>query len=189
TEVISDLSFSDLNTIVDMTGRIVTIPDRIDKIISLVPSITEFLYDLGLEEKIVGKTIFCTRPENAKDISKVGGTKKVKFELINELQPDIIICNKEENTPEIVTSLEDKYPVWVSDINNSEDAYQMMRALGKILEVESKAEQWISLIQQNFKNRKIYRRFSCLYLIWKSPYMSVGSDTFIHHMLENAGFD
>ena len=95
-----------MNTWVDMTGRVVLIPRTISKIVSLVPSQTELLYDLGLKDRLVGKTVFCIHPQGSDtSIEKVGGTKKVRFDKIDELNPELIICNKEENTPEIVENL------------------------------------------------------------------------------------
>ena len=82
------------------------------RIVSLVPSQTELLYDLGLEENIVGITKFCVHPTHFKGIKTiVGGTKSVKTDKIKALQPDIIICNKEENTKEIAQELSQICPV------------------------------------------------------------------------------
>ncbi len=172
-----------------MIGRQVELPEHPMRIISLVPSQTELLYHLGLGDKIVAQTVFCVHPEDKfKSAVKVGGTKKIKYDKIDELKPDIIICNKEENTEEIVETLSQKYPVWVSDIKTVEDACNMIEQIGKIFNVHQAALQLSKDIQTAFSKFKIYRRFTCLYLIWRKPYMSVGNDTFIHHMLERGGF-
>ena len=98
------------------------------RIVSLVPSQTELLYDLGLEDNIVGITKFCVHPFHFKATKTiVGGTKTIKFDKIKALQPDIIICNKEENTKEIVEELSQICPVWVTDILMIEDNLQMRR--------------------------------------------------------------
>ena len=92
----------------DQLGNTHTFETTPKKIVSLVPSQTELLHDLGLEDRIVGITKFCVHPFHFKSTKKVvGGTKQVKIEKIRELQPDIIICNKEENTLEIVESLKE----------------------------------------------------------------------------------
>lgn len=172
-----------------MIGRKVEIPEKPMRVVSLVPSQTELLYYLGLGDKIVGQTVFCVHPEDQfKTAVKIGGTKKVKYDKIDELEPDLIICNKEENTEEIVDTLARKYPVWVSDIKTIEDACKMIEQIGHIFNIKESANQLSKSIQTSFTKSKIYRRFTCLYLIWRKPYMSVGNDTFIHHLLERAGF-
>lgn len=120
------------------------IPQRI---ISLVPSQTETLCDLGLKNSIVGITKFCIHPANLKkEISIVGGTKNIHFDKIKVLQPDLIICNKEENTKEIVTTLFEICPVWVTDIVTIESNNQMINDFGKIFNIETKANLIIDII-------------------------------------------
>jgi len=114
-------SFTDQLGTTHTFGRI---PKRI---ISLVPSQTELLYDLGLEEEIVGITKFCVHPNHLKATKQiVGGTKQVKLDKIKALQPEIIIANKEENTKEIVEELSKICPVWVTNIITIEDNLQMI---------------------------------------------------------------
>lgn len=173
---------------VDMTGRTVLIPDQVSRIVSLVPSQTELIHYLGKGDTIVGRTVFCIHPsDKVRNAENIGGTKKVRYEKIDELKPDLIICNKEENTTEIVEKLSEKYPVWVSDVKNLTDTYDMIREIAAILGVSEKGTQLNQSLQNNFRQLRIRRRFSALYLIWRKPYMSIGSDTFIHHMMETAG--
>lgn len=173
----------------DMTGRQVEIRKPVERIVSLVPSQTELLYHFGLENSIAGQTVFCIHPqEKHKTSVKVGGTKKVRMEMIRELNPDLIICNKEENTPELVDELSREFPVWVSDIQNSNDAFKMIESLGEILDVKEQAVALVGNIKDSFRKAKIYRQFTCLYLIWRKPYMTIGGDTFISHMMEKGGF-
>lgn len=184
-----------------MMGRQVVLPGIPQRIISLVPSQTEFLYDLGLENRIAGQTVFCVHPhEKFTGATKVGGTKKVRYEAIASLNPDLIICNKEENTPEIVETLSRSYPVWVSDIRNIEDACRMMEELGKLLsekhnesgsendKVEKRAYDIADEVRKSFGDLGQNPSHTCLYLIWKDPYMAAGKDTFIDSMLAYAGF-
>ncbi|WP_129751471.1 ABC transporter substrate-binding protein [Flavobacterium beibuense] len=159
------------------------------RIVSLVPSQTELLFDLGLEDKIVGITKFCVHPYHLKQTKKIiGGTKKVHVEKIRLLQPDIIIANKEENTQEIVEQLQEIAPVWVSDIITVEDNLKMIEELGKIFSVRTKAQNWIDKINfglQDFKNfmkDKPFKRSA--YFIWKNPYMVAGGNNFINEMLK-----
>ena len=176
--------------IVDMLGRVVKIQKPIQRIVSLVPSQTEFLYELGLKDRIVAQTVFCVHPKSHfKKATKIGGTKKIRYEELDELQPDLIICNKEENNEEIVETLAKKYPVWVSDIKNIDDAFYMMRSLAELLDVKNEAEDLLRKITLSLNQKKIRHQYNCLYLVWRNPYMAVGSDTFINHMLQRAGFN
>lgn len=109
------------------------IPENPQRIISLVPSQTELLFDLGLEDRIVGISKFCVHPKDkVKDYIKIGGTKKYKFDNIAELKPDLIIGNKEENYQEGINQLKKNYPVWMSDIFDLEDALDMMNKIGEL---------------------------------------------------------
>lgn len=170
---------------------ITSVPSRI---ISLVPSQTELLVDLGLEDKLVGVTKFCVHPKNIrKKATVVGGTKQVNLEKIKALHPDFIICNKEENTKEMVFHLEKIAPVWISDISSMSESIEMIKLLGSILKVEKKAADLISEIDKekkdftNFMKNKPTRKVG--YLIWKNPYMVAGKDTFINELLRLNKFE
>jgi len=164
------------------------------RIISLVPSQTELLYDLGLEDSIIGITKFCVHPYHFKSTKKVvGGTKKVHFEKIRLLQPDIIICNKEENTKEIVDELSKICPVWVTNINTIEDNFQMIFDFGQLFNRRIEAQKWndkLAFALSDFKNfikEKPTKKVT--YFIWKNPYMVAGSDNFINELLRLNHFD
>ena len=92
--------------ITDQLGRKIKLSQVPKRIVSLVPSQTELLIHLGLEEQLVGITKFCVHPKHLlKTKQIVGGTKNVHFDRVRDLQPDIILCNKEENTQAIVACL------------------------------------------------------------------------------------
>lgn len=160
------------------------------KIISLVPSITEALFDFGLNEKeIIGRTKFCIHPENAvQKIEIIGGTKNLNIGKIKSLNPDLIIANKEENVKEQIEELQKDFKVLVTNISNLEDNYYLLKTLGNLLEKQEIAQKF------NLKIYEILAKFSdlekkkCAYLIWKNPYMTVGFDTFIHDILDKIGF-
>ncbi len=172
----------------DQLHRKIPLTKSLDRIISLVPSQTELLVHLGLYDKIVGVTKFCVHPKTIKkDKQVIGGTKKIHYDKIRELQPDIILCNKEENTKEIVETLEKEFPVHVSDIATVEDALEMIIQYGDIF---NKRKAAISLITElknelvsftNFLIDKPQKRV--VYLIWRKPWMAVGAKTFIDHLL------
>jgi ABC-type Fe3+-hydroxamate transport system substrate-binding protein len=100
------------------------------------------LYDLGLEDRIVGITKFCVHPYHFKSVKIVGGTKKVHVEKIRLLQPDIIICNKEENTLEIVAELQKICPVWVTNIITIEDNFKMITDFGQLFNCRTESQKW-----------------------------------------------
>ncbi len=161
------------------------------RIISLVPSQTEFLFDLGLENEVVGITKFCIHPNKwFKEKTKIGGTKKLNIEKIISLQPDIIIANKEENTKADIEILQQHFPVWVSDINTLEQAFEMMKALGIICNKENKALEIIEKIKAEKEKLKIKNtKKKVAYLIWNKPMMFAGKNTFIDAMIKEAGFE
>lgn len=159
------------------------------RIVSLVPSQTELLYDLGLEDRIVGITKFCVHPYHFKSIKKiVGGTKQVHFDKIKELFPDIIICNKEENTLEMVNELRKICPVWVTDIIAIEDNFKMIFDFGQLFNCRVEAQKWndkLAFALNDFKNfikEKPFKKVA--YFIWKDPYMVAGSANFINELLK-----
>jgi iron complex transport system substrate-binding protein len=174
---------------VDQTGHTVTLAATPMRIVSIVPSQTELLFDLGLEDRLVGITKFCVHPYHLKSTkTKVGGTKKVHYEKIRLLEPDIIIANKEENTQEIVEALREIAPVWTSNILTVQDNLDMIAEFGRIFAVRTTAHQWIDKISygladfKNFmKNREVQK---AAYFIWKNPYMAAGNDNFINEMLK-----
>ena len=160
------------------------------RIISLVPSQTEFLFDLGMGDEIVGVTKFCVHPkEKCREKARIGGTKKFNFEAIDQLRPDLIIGNKEENYKEGIEVLKARYPVWMSDISTLDEALEMMRKLGSLLNKSDEAQAIVHEIEEAFKNLSLPMTRRALYFIWKDPYMCVGRDTFIHEMLPKCGLE
>lgn len=177
---------------VDQLKRSLELPSFPKRIVSLVPSQTELLVDLGLESSLVGITKFCVHPSYLrKQKSVVGGTKQVNFPKIKDLQPDIILCNKEENTKDIVSELEKIAPVHISDINTIKQCFELINMYGELFKVQVKAQQLIECIEKerdDFRLTFTEPRLKVAYFIWKNPYMVVGSDTFINEMLSEARF-
>ena len=161
------------------------------RIISLVPSITLLLCDLGLEDVLVGRTKFCIHPkEKINNIPIIGGTKNIDINKIQALQPQLIFASKEENIKEQVDALKKQYKTIIFDICNLEDNYSMIEKIGKLTNTEKQAQTIIQQTKHNFDVFKQNNKASllpALYLIWKKPYMTVGKDTFIHALLERLG--
>ena len=176
----------------DQLGQPILFNKPPHKIISLVPSMTYLLFALGLDNEVAGITRFCKLPAHWKTQKTIiGGTKDIKFDRIADLKPDIILANKEENTKEMVIELQKIAPVYVSDIQDLEDNYRLITDLGKILKREKAAQELIQEIQTAYTayhQLKIPSKKTA-YFIWKDPWMTVGGDTFINHMLQSAGFD
>jgi len=179
-----------INTYKDQLGREVSIPYPPRRIISLVPSQTELLYDLGLDEEVIAITKFCIHPDKwFRHKTRIGGTKQLHLEQILSLQPDLIIANKEENTAAQVQYLMEQVPVWVSDIHCLDDALDMIRSIGAITGKNEAAEQITDNISLSFRrmDEKMpgQRPVRTAYFIWREPWMVAGGDTFIHAMLEH----
>ncbi|HEY1023050.1 MAG TPA: helical backbone metal receptor, partial [Flavisolibacter sp.] len=174
----------------DQLSRTIELTARPTRIVSLVPSQTELLYDLGLESEVVGITKFCVHPQQwFREKTRIGGTKNINLEKLASLQPDLIIANKEENIKEQVEALAKQFPVWVSDVNTLTDACAMIKSIGAITRKTEAANTIAENIQNQFSHHQTPNpKLPIAYLIWKDPYMTVGGDTFIHHMLEAAGF-
>ena len=161
------------------------------KILSLVPSITETLFDFGLTaDEVIGRTKFCIHPSDlVKNVEVIGGTKNLNNEKIRCLKPDLIIANKEENEKIQVEELMKDFKVWVTDIEILEDNQKFISELGTILNKENLALDFNQKIASVFTDFKVSKPKKVAYLIWKNPYMTVGSDTFINEVLEKLGFE
>ncbi|RAK66204.1 cobalamin-binding protein [Hymenobacter edaphi] len=171
-------------------NRRVAVPFPPRRIVSLVPSQTELLFDLGLAARVVGVTKFCLHPAEARQqAAVVGGTKNFHFDRIAALKPDLIIGNKEENYREGIEQLAAQYPVWMSDIVTLDDALDMMRRVGLITGTKTRAEQLTAEISASFAALPAAPELqSAAYFIWRQPYMVAAAGTFIHEMLPRAGF-
>lgn len=178
----------------DATGRIVNLEKTPKRIISLVPSQTELLYDLNLEDQIVGITKFCVHPVHFKSTKEVvGGTKAVHYDKIKALNPDFILCNKEENTKEMVAELEKIAPTFVTHIQSINDSIATINVLGEIFGKRTEAANLASKIKfclddftafmQNYPLKK------AAYFIWADPWMAAGNKTFINELLKLNNFE
>jgi ABC-type Fe3+-hydroxamate transport system substrate-binding protein len=161
------------------------------RIVSLVPSQTELLFDLGLEDEVLGVTTFCVRPEGWKEQKqRVGGTKQVKVDAVRALEPDLVLANKEENTLEDVRAISNFASVYVSDVPDLPAALKMIRTVGGFVGRRAQARELVAEIEAGFAGlERPSQPVRAAYLIWREPWMSVGGDTFIHDLLARAGFE
>ncbi|MCJ0742920.1 ABC transporter substrate-binding protein [Pedobacter montanisoli] len=177
----------------DQLGHAININYPPKRIVSLVPSQTELLFDLGLNDEVVGITKFCIHPiEKFASTPKVGGTKKLKIDEIRALKPDLIIGNKEENTREDIEQLMHEFPVWMSDIYTLEDALTTITEIGELVNRQPEASYLNYLIKNGFTDlqglaAQYAISLNTLYLIWRNPYMAAGKHTFIDDILTKIG--
>jgi ABC-type Fe3+-hydroxamate transport system substrate-binding protein len=164
-----------------------TVPLRI---VSLVPSITELLYDLGLDEQVVGITKFCVHPKSCfQTKTRVGGTKNISIQKVIAQQPNLILTNKEENIKEQVEELSKQFPVFLTDVDNILSACDMIKQVGQLTGTGQKANVIAEDISKVLLNSNNEKKWKAIYLIWQNPYMGAGGDTFINSMMVAAGFE
>jgi len=182
----------------DQLGRKIELAATPKRIISLVPSQTELLYDLGLSDEIVGITKFCIHPEKwFHNKTRIGGTKTLDFEKIKLLNPDLIIGNKEENEQSQIEELSKHYNVWMSDITNLKDSFDMILRIGAMVGKHQESINMKLQIEQAFNNLNCEPELvegqsenkKIAYFIWQNPYMVAGNNTFINDMLSRCGFN
>lgn len=178
-----------MRTLTDQMHRTIQVPDLPQRIISLVPSQTELLHDIGLGERVVGITKFCIHPEEwFRSKSRIGGTKKVDLAKVRALKPDLIIGNKEENSREDIEALEQEFPVWMSDIRDLEGALDMIERVGELTGTAAEAQRMAASIALSFAAlRPREEPRTAAYFIWRDPYMVAGHGTFINDMLQRMG--
>ncbi|MCB0760893.1 MAG: ABC transporter substrate-binding protein [Flavobacteriales bacterium] len=174
----------------DQIGREVTLINPAQRIVSLVPSITEYLHSLQLNAEVVGLTKFCIHPDVwYRSKTRVGGTKTPALAAIQDLRPDLIIANKEENRKEDIEVLSGYCAVYVSDINTLNDALQMMKDIGLLVGRQARAEDIVKRVKEGFASMPFGKWGTAAYMIWQDPWMSVGSRNFIHDMLTHGGWE
>jgi len=165
------------------------------RIVSLVPSITELLFALGLQENLVGRTGFCIHPKGqVRRVSKVGGTKTVDVAKVRKLGATHLVVNIDENPRPVVEELAQFVPnVIVTHPIQPEDNVLLYRLLGGIFGREAKAEELCSAFVRELATTREaahgFEREKVLYLIWKSPWMTVSRDTYVSRMLDLVGWE
>lgn len=175
-------------TVKDQLGRTVYVPKGPKRIVSLVPSQSELLYTLGLSAEVAGITKFCIHPTNWwQTKQRVGGTKQINHQVIEDIQPELIIGNKEENLRSDIEVLEVKWPTWVSDVRTLPQALEMIRQVGDLVNRKHAAMTLAQSIEDAIDSWPVANHVKVAYLIWRNPWMGVGADTFIHAVLTRLG--
>lgn len=162
------------------------------RVVSLVPSITETLYELGVGGKLVGVTHFCVHPDEARlRATRVGGTKNPKIDLIRELKPDLVVANVEENRREDVEALEAAgVRVHATDVRDVAGAARFVREMGELFGRPREAEAMGLAIEAALDAAHAVAPDPPLAVfcpIWKDPWMVFNRDTFADSVLRVAG--
>jgi len=174
----------------DQLNRNISIKYPIKSIISLVPSHTELLFDLGLKDMIKARTKFCIHPQSdIQNIPIIGGTKTINIDIIRSIGPDLIIANKEENNKEDVQAIENDFPVWVSNIKTIEHSIDMIHRIAILFNKQERAKLIEDKTYSKIRSLASSKTKRTAYLIWQNPYMTVGVDTYIHNMMSQLGFE
>lgn len=164
------------------------------RIVSLVPSLTELVCELGLADRLVGRTGFCVHPrEVLRPIAKVGGTKDVKIDAVRALEPTHLIVNVDENRREDVEALAACVPnVIVTHPCTPEDNFALYRLFGHVFGCEARAsELGQALTAALARARAVADALPpepVLYLIWRAPWMTIARDTYISATLARVGW-
>lgn len=179
-------------SIEDARGRTFEPLDRPCRVVSLVPSLTELVADLGLgPDELVGRTRFCVHPaETMRNIPNVGGTKDFKLDRVLGLDPDLVIANIDENLRDAVDAVEQAgVPAFVTHPCTVSGAVALIEQMGELLRSENVATAIVNQIQRGRAERAAAQRLTALYLIWQDPWMTISQGTFIHDMMAELGFD
>jgi ABC-type Fe3+-hydroxamate transport system substrate-binding protein len=169
-----------------------------ERIISLVPSLTELVFALGKGENLAGRTRFCIHPKDrAGSVPVIGGTKNPQIGKIRAIKPDLIIANREENRKEDVLSLQEFADVIVTDIPGVDAALREIQRVGDAIGAGNRASELVERIRQAMPAPRDHsgqqpstgdgRHISTLYLIWRGPWMAAGSGTYIHDVMRLFG--
>lgn len=180
---------ADTRYVVDQTGYRTAVPQRPQRIVSLVPSQTELLYELGLADRLVGCTRYCLHPDRARqELAVVGGTKQIDPQTVLALEPDLVIGNKEENDVQSIEPLRNEVATWLSDIATLPEALAMIESLGDICGAAEAAVSLAAAIRHDWAALDGGADRTVAYLIWRKPYMAVARETFIDDVLTRLGF-
>ncbi len=174
--------------VTDALGREIIYNFPPQRIVSLVPSITELLFDIGVGDKVAGVTDYCIYPAEAKTKPKIGGTKTPNLQKIRELQPDLILAEKSENAKKRTLEIAREFPVYVFEVKDFDSAINMIRTAGDLVGKRPEARILSEKIMQKFIDYNIdFGQKTVFFPVWKNPYITVGKNTFINSMLNLIG--
>ncbi|MFC1563287.1 ABC transporter substrate-binding protein [candidate division KSB1 bacterium] len=179
---------------IDARGKEVLLPPRPERIVSFICSITETLFEIGAGERVIGRTNYCIKPAPViEEVQKIGGPKNPDIDLILSLKPDLLIANVEENEKKDIDILERSgVPVFVTYPKTITDSIELIKTLGMITDTEAEAGELynkaINIAEEiKQKTESSANPPSIVYLIWRKPFMTINSDTYINNLIEFCG--
>jgi ABC-type Fe3+-hydroxamate transport system substrate-binding protein len=178
--------------IIDGMGREIEFKKTPERVISLIPCVTESLFELGASDKIVGITEYCIYPaDKVKDIQKVGGPKSPNIDFIDKINPDLIFMDPDENRLEDFEVLQKNYPIFIAKGRNIEDSIAFIQKIGDIWGTKSKADELVKSIRDYLNELHLQNENShpkkVLVLLWKKPYFVPSNNTYINSLIESYG--
>ena len=170
----------------DVTGRRHRFERPPSRVVSLVPSLTETLFDLGVGGSVVGVTEYCIFPSEAAELAGVGGTKNPDVDAIRELAPDLVYVNLEENLARHAEAIAAFAPVFATEPKRVRDVVQLIETLGVIHGASGAATDWNRRLQA-LVARAPFGSFRFAVPIWRDPWMWCGGDTYVSDLVTLAG--
>jgi ABC-type Fe3+-hydroxamate transport system substrate-binding protein len=182
-----------VTALTDASGVVVQLPAAPRRIVSLIPSITEILFALGLGDAVVGCTVYCSQPpEGVATKTRIGGEKNPKLDLIRDLRPDLVVANVEENVKSHVDTLRGwGIPVYVTYPRTVAAGIRLIRELGQLTGTAEQGAEMTAALEARFAETRARQagrapaRVFCP--IWRNPYMTINGDTYMHDMLASCG--
>ncbi|MCP4726215.1 MAG: cobalamin-binding protein [bacterium] len=188
------LKSGEIKTFIDARGKEVRLPPKPERIVSFICSVTETLFELGLDNRIIGRTNYCIHPAiKVEEVQKIGGPKNPDIDLILSMKPDLLIANIEENEKKDIEILEGSgIPVYVTYPRTVKESRDLIKILGEITGTVDKASllcekagREIESVVQKVKT--VSKKPRVVYLIWRKPFMTVNRDTYINDLIDFCG--
>ena len=175
--------------VADVLGRVHRFDRPPARVVSLVPSLTETLFDIGAGGAVAGITDFCLYPENAvAHLPRLGGTKNPRTCAIRALDPDLVYLNVEENLARDAEEIEQFAPVFATEPKSVAGVIELLGTLGRIHARDDAAGEWSERIAREVELARVARRaFSFACPIWRNPWMWCGGDTYVSNLVATAG--
>jgi iron complex transport system substrate-binding protein len=177
----------------DQVGRMVEVPDNPQRIITLVPSLTEIVYGLGQGQRIIAVTQYSNKPVEVQKLPKVGSYVHLDLERIVALKPDLCLAFRDGNPKHIIDKLSAMgIPVYVMDPRSLEGIMDSIARLGDIVQARERAAEQIRVMRMRLDRvavriARIKKRTKVFFQIADAPIVSAGTDTFIHKLITRAG--
>jgi iron complex transport system substrate-binding protein len=178
--------------VTDYAGRLIYLPENVERVVSLAPNLTEMVYAVGAGDRLVGVTTFCNYPPEAGSVAKVGDTQTPNIESIVALKPDIVLVSTDSQLEAFMNVLGDqKLPVYLTKAEKFEDIPDSIRRLGEVFGTEERASQvadeMLNREQALIEKLAKGKRPSVFVQISNEPLFTIGKTSFLTEVIERAG--